>query len=760
MIPNGDIVFVMDGICERRPPRLRLWRHQESELIDIDIGPRAPLISFEEVRFYRNSYGSFLVFTSSCRDESMKYPLKLHAFDMEGSGDWLEGSEFGIYLVPGTPRSVVVYGDMLLLAFENQRMIIQGFELIQLGNKFVDTDKHFVSETLYDFLLEPEESGPRKAGHSMLATGNKIYLVGCVAGCKTGETGFWIGIYDPHSDGNKLKFRSGIIDLPLRTSQPIISAFDDGELVLLMGGKPVNYKKGFSFDRRMCIMKTGTGRYLCLLQDVVPDFGTSIEENRITSADFVTFPTEFGLRNATLVRWSNSSFQAVYLGYFLDPGEILRDSTKRTTQYALTTSIISNNGENTMIIPSTTTPDLFGIRFSELAGQPFERSALFFILTTLAILIFFGTLFLVYSSARRRLEAKKKNSEKITSTRLSTLGTSKVSIRDEESPNEDHTKTEMSSFTNASTLMTLGRTLAIPGFLMLLQDVDFEVGGQINEGAGGKISSCRIKSTGEECILKTIKAMKDADSEDMRTIFFQEVATMWLFKDSFYVLKLVGYCPEPMGIITKKCQYGSLSALIHENVDLWHETDWDNIVYSVANDVAHGMNEIHSTGLVHSDIKPDNILFDPVPTSPYHVVICDFGVATVVDESLKRVNEMKLSRLIGASLIYSAPEVLSLMNQLSQLLERSDPTILKAADVYAYAVTLYETVAKVQPYGGIPSSSIQEMVLKGQRPVLPPAVIKRVKDPRVRKIVNVINSAWTQDPEMRPSFQRIIDMLQ
>lgn len=759
MIPNGDIVFIMDGICERRPPRLRLWRHLESEIIDIDIGPRAPLVSFEEVRFYRNSFGSYLIFTSSCRDQSMKYPLKLHAFELGGSEDWHEGSDFGIYLVPGAPRSVVSYRDMLLLAYENQRMIIQGFKLSQLGNKFVNDDEYFVSETLYDFILEPEGAGPRKAGHSMLATRNKIFLVGCVAGCKTGETGFWIGSYDADSDGNKLKFRAGALDLPLSTFQPVVSALDDGELVLLMGGIPLNFKKGFPFDRKVCVLKTGTGKYSCLFQDVVPDFGTIIEENRITSADSVTFRTEGGLRNATLVRWSNSSVQAVYLGYFLNPGEVLRDTTKHTTQSALTTSILSNIDENTLTAPTTTTSDLFARTFAEFAGQPFERSPLFYIVTTLAILIFFGTLFFVYSSARRRMDAKK-NPELVASSQMSTLRTSKISIRDEEAPNDDHTKTDMSSFTNTSTLMTLGRTLAIPGFLMMLQDVDFEVGSQINEGAGGKVSCCRIKSSGEECVIKTIKTMKDADTEDMRTIFFQEVATMWLFKDSIYVLKLLGYCPEPMGIITKKCHHGSLSALIHENVELWHETDWDTIVYSVAVDVAHGMNETHSTGLVHSDIKPDNILFDPLPTSPYHVVICDFGVAAVVDESLKRVNEMKLSRLIGASLIYSAPEVLSAMNQLSQLLERSDPTILKAADVYAYSITLYETIAKVQPYGGIPSSSIQEMVLKGQRPVLPPPVIKRVKDPRVRKIVNVINSAWTQDPEMRPSFQRIIEMLQ
>ncbi|TQK44912.1 serine/threonine protein kinase [Streptomyces sp. SLBN-118] len=104
-------------------------------------------------------------------------------------------------------------------------------------------------------------------------------------------------------------------------------------------------------------------------------------------------------------------------------------------------------------------------------------------------------------------------------------------------------------------------------------------------------------------------------------------------------------------------------------------------------DVAEGLAAAHAAGIVHRDVKPENILLDmegPLgPAGAHPALLTDFGVAKLIDTPRRT----KATRIIGTP-DYLAPE----------LVEGLPPRA--AVDIYALATVLYELLAGFTPFGG------------------------------------------------------------
>ncbi|PWS51559.1 serine/threonine protein kinase, partial [Streptomyces sp. FT05W] len=108
---------------------------------------------------------------------------------------------------------------------------------------------------------------------------------------------------------------------------------------------------------------------------------------------------------------------------------------------------------------------------------------------------------------------------------------------------------------------------------------------------------------------------------------------------------------------------------------------------AIVADVADGLAAAHRAGVVHRDVKPENILLDmegPLgPGGSHPALLTDFGVAKLIDTPRRT----KATKIIGTP-DYLAPEIV----------EGLPPRA--AVDIYALATVFYELLAGFTPFGG------------------------------------------------------------
>ncbi|MFC5668028.1 serine/threonine-protein kinase [Kitasatospora misakiensis] len=127
---------------------------------------------------------------------------------------------------------------------------------------------------------------------------------------------------------------------------------------------------------------------------------------------------------------------------------------------------------------------------------------------------------------------------------------------------------------------------------------------------------------------------------------------------------------------------------------------------SVIADVADGLAAAHAAGIVHRDVKPENVLLDlaaaPGPGGAPRAKLTDFGVARLVDAPRRT----RATRIIGTP-DYLAPEII----------EGLEPRA--AVDIYALATVLYELLAGFTPFGGGHTGAVLRRHVTEQVPPIP-----------------------------------------
>ncbi|MFB9464117.1 serine/threonine-protein kinase [Streptomyces cinereospinus] len=108
---------------------------------------------------------------------------------------------------------------------------------------------------------------------------------------------------------------------------------------------------------------------------------------------------------------------------------------------------------------------------------------------------------------------------------------------------------------------------------------------------------------------------------------------------------------------------------------------------AIAADVADGLAAAHAAGVVHRDVKPENVLLDmqgPLgPGGSHRALLTDFGIAKLIDSPRRT----RATKIIGTP-DYLAPEIV----------EGLPPRA--SVDIYALATVLYELLAGFTPFGG------------------------------------------------------------
>ena len=100
-------------------------------------------------------------------------------------------------------------------------------------------------------------------------------------------------------------------------------------------------------------------------------------------------------------------------------------------------------------------------------------------------------------------------------------------------------------------------------------------------------------------------------------------------------------------------------------------------------EIADGLAYAHERGVVHRDIKPDNVLL-----SGHHALLADLGIAKAVSDTSERRELTTVGVIIGTP-EYMAPEQAT-----------ADPQVDHRADIYAFGILAYEMLTGQTPFGG------------------------------------------------------------
>lgn len=162
--------------------------------------------------------------------------------------------------------------------------------------------------------------------------------------------------------------------------------------------------------------------------------------------------------------------------------------------------------------------------------------------------------------------------------------------------------------------------------------------------------------------------------------------------------------------------------------------------FGVMTQVAEGLAAAHEKGVVHRDLKPDNIFLSPGRDGADRVRLLDFGISKIRTPSPDQARLTTDGSLLGTP-YYMSPE---------QAQGKSD--IDHRADIYAYGVILYELLTGRVPFED--DNMLRVIAMHALEEPPPPRSINANISPDVE---GIIQRAMAKDPAVR--FQTMNDVL-
>jgi serine/threonine protein kinase len=154
--------------------------------------------------------------------------------------------------------------------------------------------------------------------------------------------------------------------------------------------------------------------------------------------------------------------------------------------------------------------------------------------------------------------------------------------------------------------------------------------------------------------------------------------------------------------------------------------------FNVMHDIAVGLTNAHAAGVIHRDVKPENILIEST-ASGIVSMLTDFGISGLAEGSL----HTRMTSVVGTPL-YMAPEV------------SSDQPVTSAADIYSAGVILYELVS-----GSVPFTGSNTLAVLRQHSDVPP-----LRPPEASgRTWFLLSAMLDKDPKARPSAEEVRDLL-
>lgn len=211
-------------------------------------------------------------------------------------------------------------------------------------------------------------------------------------------------------------------------------------------------------------------------------------------------------------------------------------------------------------------------------------------------------------------------------------------------------------------------------------------GERVGAGGFGTVYRAEQLGFGRAVAVKILKAVVDQDVELRR--FERERAALGTVADHPNIVSVFDW-----GLTTERRPYlvmehlpgGTVAGLLQQDGPMAPE-----VAVSVTVKLARALAVAHERGVLHRDVKPENVLISAFGEP----VLCDFGIARPAEGATTHTSS------VATSVAHAAPEVL----------EGAPPS--EAVDVWALVSTLHTMLAGQPPFTGAASDSLTAVIAR------------------------------------------------
>lgn len=253
----------------------------------------------------------------------------------------------------------------------------------------------------------------------------------------------------------------------------------------------------------------------------------------------------------------------------------------------------------------------------------------------------------------------------------------------------------------------------------LVLDERYELQSLIATGGMGEVWKGLDRELDRPCAIKVLRREYAGDQTFLKRFRAEARHTAALSHEAIAALYDYGELDGRAYIVMELAGGKPLSDIIEDNPGGLPEAR----VIRVLTQLARALDAAHAKGVVHRDVKPENILVDV--DNDWAVKITDFGIARSDDQM-----KMTKTGLVMGTAQYLSPE---------QAMGKQATSL---SDVYAMGIVAYEMLVGHRPFTGATQVEIAMAQVKEQPPALP-AVINQ-------DLVTLVMRTLAKAPANRP----------
>ena len=249
----------------------------------------------------------------------------------------------------------------------------------------------------------------------------------------------------------------------------------------------------------------------------------------------------------------------------------------------------------------------------------------------------------------------------------------------------------------------------------------------LGRGAMGEVWLAAHQELESYYALKLINEVQAADDDGVRR-FQREVEAMAAVDRHPAIVRIhsAGVAPDGRPYYAMEYVTGrSLKDALREGLPLEEALD-------ALEQVADGLGWVHAHGIVHRDVKPENVLL----TDEGGARLTDFGLARL-DAAAAADRLTRTGEIIGTP-VYMAPEQL----------DRTRGEVGPHSDVWSLGTILYELLTGTPPYMAATSLEVYQKLME-RAPIPPPSTRPRGGEPPLPALDAVCLTALQHDPARR-----------